>query len=191
MGSTHPREYNWGATRKKSSGSGLEIRDYCRRDPSRWPRGTLYPQKLALTSPTSGGLSVGIIRSPTQTTVFGLFYASTVPFSSLQSLLPTSLRIHDLQSRLHISHDASTDDIRAMKSNHLRWQLYRSCPLWEGRVMNLAGVWTKALPPSLTPDDASIYSAWFILRSNKMMHDKMGLFIYYKRLVLFLVKYRR
>jgi hypothetical protein len=26
---------------RKSSGSGLEIRDYCRRDPSRWPCGTL------------------------------------------------------------------------------------------------------------------------------------------------------
>jgi hypothetical protein len=33
---------------------GIEIREYGRRDPSRWPRGTLYPQKLALTSPTSG-----------------------------------------------------------------------------------------------------------------------------------------
>jgi hypothetical protein len=35
---------------------------------SRWPRGTLYPQKLALTSPTSGGSSVGIVRSRTQAT---------------------------------------------------------------------------------------------------------------------------
>jgi hypothetical protein len=26
-------------------GSSLEIREYGRRDPSRWPRGTLYPQK--------------------------------------------------------------------------------------------------------------------------------------------------
>jgi hypothetical protein len=29
-------------------------------DPLRWPRDTLYPQKLALTSPTSGGRSVGL-----------------------------------------------------------------------------------------------------------------------------------
>jgi UbiD family decarboxylase len=29
---------------------------------------TLYPQKLALTSPTSGGRSVGIVRSRTQAT---------------------------------------------------------------------------------------------------------------------------
>jgi hypothetical protein len=34
----------------------------CRGDPLRWPRDTLYPQKLALTSPTRGGRSVGIVR---------------------------------------------------------------------------------------------------------------------------------
>jgi hypothetical protein len=55
---------------KKSSGSGLESREYGRRDPSRWPCGTLYPQTLALTSPTSGGRSIGIVRSRTQTTEF-------------------------------------------------------------------------------------------------------------------------
>jgi hypothetical protein len=30
---------------RKSSGSGLENRDYGRKDPSRWPRGAVYPQK--------------------------------------------------------------------------------------------------------------------------------------------------
>jgi hypothetical protein len=55
---------------RNSSGSGLEIREYGRRDPSRWPRGTFYPQKLSLTSPTSGGRSVGVIRSRTQATEF-------------------------------------------------------------------------------------------------------------------------
>jgi hypothetical protein len=35
---------------RKSSGSGLESREYGRRDPSHWQNGTLYPQKLALTS---------------------------------------------------------------------------------------------------------------------------------------------
>jgi hypothetical protein len=48
----------------------LENWEYGRRDPSRWPRGTLYPQKLAITSPTSGGSSVGIVRSRTQTMEF-------------------------------------------------------------------------------------------------------------------------
>jgi hypothetical protein len=53
-------------------GSCLENREYCRRDPSRLPRGILYPQKLEITSPTSGGRSVGIVRSRTQTMEFSL-----------------------------------------------------------------------------------------------------------------------
>jgi hypothetical protein len=50
----------------KGSGSCLENGEYGRRDPSRWPRGTLYQQKLAIISPTSGGRSVGIVRSWTE-----------------------------------------------------------------------------------------------------------------------------
>jgi hypothetical protein len=53
---------------RKRSGFGLEGRKYGLTDPSRWPRGTLYPHKLALTSPTSGGRSVGTVRPRTQTT---------------------------------------------------------------------------------------------------------------------------
>jgi hypothetical protein len=53
---------------RKSCGSGLENREYGRMDPSRWPRGTLYPQTLALTSSTNGGLSVGTISLRTQAT---------------------------------------------------------------------------------------------------------------------------
>jgi hypothetical protein len=69
-GSTETCEYSWGATWWKSSGSCLENREYGRRDLSRWPSGTLYPHKLAITSPTSGGRSVGIVRSRTQTIEF-------------------------------------------------------------------------------------------------------------------------
>jgi hypothetical protein len=64
------RECNWGATWKKSSGSGLQIREYGRRDPARSTRGALYPRKLALNSPTNGGRSVGIIRSRIEATEF-------------------------------------------------------------------------------------------------------------------------
>jgi hypothetical protein len=55
---------------RKSSDSGLESREYGRRDPSRLPRGSLYPQNLILTSPISGGRSVGIVLSRTQATEF-------------------------------------------------------------------------------------------------------------------------
>jgi hypothetical protein len=54
---------------RKSIGLRLESREYGRKDPSGWLRGTIYPKKLALTSPTSSSLSVGIVRSRTQATV--------------------------------------------------------------------------------------------------------------------------
>jgi hypothetical protein len=47
---------------RKSSGSGLENRVYGHGDPLRLPRNTLYPQKLALTSLTSGGHSASFSR---------------------------------------------------------------------------------------------------------------------------------
>jgi hypothetical protein len=58
----------------KSSGFGLENREYCHGDPLRWTRHTLYPQKLALTSPISGGRSVVIVRLRTKATEFSLVY---------------------------------------------------------------------------------------------------------------------
>jgi hypothetical protein len=47
---------------RNRSGSGLENREYGRGDPLCRPHDTLYPQKLALTTATSGGRSVGIVR---------------------------------------------------------------------------------------------------------------------------------
>jgi hypothetical protein len=48
---------------RKSSSSGLENREYDRRDSPRWPLDILYLQKLALTSQTNGGSSVGTVHS--------------------------------------------------------------------------------------------------------------------------------
>jgi hypothetical protein len=74
-GSTEPHEYNWGAIIEKGrSGSGLENREYDGRDLSRWPRGILHLKKMALTSPTSGGRSVGRVRLRTQATEFSLVF---------------------------------------------------------------------------------------------------------------------
>jgi hypothetical protein len=72
-GSTQPREELLG---RNSSGSGLENREYGRGDPLRWPRDTLYPQTLALTSPTRGG------RLRTKATEFVLFVASFLKLMS-------------------------------------------------------------------------------------------------------------
>jgi hypothetical protein len=57
--------------------SGLENRDYGRRVP---PHDTLYPQKLALTSRTRGGRSVGIVRWRTKATELLLLLHVSVYF---------------------------------------------------------------------------------------------------------------
>jgi hypothetical protein len=55
----------------KSSGSGSrKPRLTAMGDPLRRPRDTLYPQKLALTSPTCGGRPVGTVRLRTEATEF-------------------------------------------------------------------------------------------------------------------------
>jgi hypothetical protein len=58
---------------------GLENREYGRGDPLRWPCDTLYPLKLALTSPTSGGRSVGIDPLRTKATEFFLIISGKPP----------------------------------------------------------------------------------------------------------------
>jgi hypothetical protein len=55
---------------RKSSGYGLESREYGHGDSLRWPPGTLCPQKLVLTTPTSGGRSIGIVRLQTKAKEF-------------------------------------------------------------------------------------------------------------------------
>jgi hypothetical protein len=58
----------------RNSGSGLENRVYGRGDTLRLTRDTLYPQKLTLTSPTSGDRSIGIVRLRAKDTEF--FYGA-------------------------------------------------------------------------------------------------------------------
>jgi hypothetical protein len=66
---------------KKSSGSGLENRDYGRRGSATLTtRHPLYPQKLALTSPTSGARSVGKGRSRNKATEWFFLILETTRF---------------------------------------------------------------------------------------------------------------
>jgi hypothetical protein len=46
----------------------------------------LYPQKLALTSPTGGGRSVGIVRSRTKAMAFSLYVYSVLSITNLTLL---------------------------------------------------------------------------------------------------------
>jgi hypothetical protein len=86
---------------RKRSGSSLENIEYGRGDPSRWPRGTLHPQKLSLTSSTCGGRTVGIVRSRTQAMeIFLLLHSKTLKnqtfFSKKKERTPTQ-NVYDCQ----------------------------------------------------------------------------------------------
>jgi hypothetical protein len=59
---------------------GLETLKYGHRDSSRWPRDTLYPQTLALTSPTNGCYSVSIVRLRTKATELHSFISHKKEF---------------------------------------------------------------------------------------------------------------
>jgi hypothetical protein len=95
--------------------SGLEIREYGRRDPSRWSCDILYSQKLVLTSPTSGCRSVRIVRSRTRATEFSLY--KWVPmyiysYISVSSKILIRPRFNDCQpwlQTLHIQPQDLTD----------------------------------------------------------------------------------
>jgi hypothetical protein len=81
---------------RKCSGSGLENKDYGHGDPSRWQRGTLYPQKLASTSPTIGGRWVGIIRSRTQAMEFSYFSLASSSFKCALQYIKIALKLTKL-----------------------------------------------------------------------------------------------
>jgi hypothetical protein len=92
MGSTQPREYNWGAACKKKKRLRSRKPRVRPRDPSRVSCGTLYPQKLSLTWPTSCCLSFGLVRSQTQATEFSLaflvYFIPSVPCEHLAKPWP-------------------------------------------------------------------------------------------------------
>jgi hypothetical protein len=68
MGSTQPRECNWGATWKKKQRLRSRKTEIAAVGIRRVDHATpLYPQKLALTSPTNGSRSVGVITEPVWT----------------------------------------------------------------------------------------------------------------------------
>jgi hypothetical protein len=76
---------------RNNSCFGLEIREYSRGDPLRWPRDTLYPQKLTLTSPTSGRRLVGIFYSLNKATEFVCSFLVSCALNINFSVMPGSL----------------------------------------------------------------------------------------------------
>jgi hypothetical protein len=119
---------------RKGNGSGLENREYGRRDPSRWPCGILCPQKLVLTSPTSGGRSVGIVRSRTQTTEFVVCLRRTA-----------AAEVRGVPLVLRIPHEQLNSHCAASASPHSSW------PSWKGG-------WCFALASRMMSCKHTVYS---------------------------------
>jgi hypothetical protein len=84
---------------RKTNDFGLENREYGSRDPSRWPRCTLNPERLALTSPTSGSRSVGIVRSWTQATEF--FFVEAMDMVLVNRKTPGNTGQHITEENMH------------------------------------------------------------------------------------------
>jgi hypothetical protein len=101
-------------------GSGLENREYGLGDPLHWPRNTLYPKKLALTSPISGGRSVGIIRLRSKVTEFVclLHYCT-----SYTMILPS-------QCNHSFLHSPSSQHVSALPGNHQEFLLFKTATLY-------------------------------------------------------------
>jgi hypothetical protein len=105
---------------RKRSGSGLENRDYGRRGSDALTmRHPLYSQKLALTSPTSGGHSVSIVRSQNQTMEFFAYLfnyaARNSPYTYMKEWISvkcfyTSRWWDPITWISHIQQDAYTQD---------------------------------------------------------------------------------
>jgi hypothetical protein len=76
----------------------LENGQYGRRDSLRWLLDTLFPQKLSLILPTSGGCSVGTVRSRTKIRSLFLLFVCLLPF--LNVVPPSILVFQQLRSKI-------------------------------------------------------------------------------------------
>jgi hypothetical protein len=125
---------------RKSSGFGPENLEYRNWDPSRWPRGTFYPQKLALTSRTSGDCLLGIVLSRTQATEFNF---------SLYFLFRITLTF--TTSTNHLSELG--DEIKGVSKIALQWYCKCYSQASVTKTFTLKGlqtIHTFSLPPEIS-----------------------------------------
>jgi hypothetical protein len=125
---------------RESSGCGLESWEYGSGDPSRWPRDNLYPQNLALTSLTSGGSSVRIVRSRTQATVF---QCSVMDYKwqlwrFMHFVFVTFIKLLEI---LNIF--SSIVAVQLNMDSYNRWLIYLTANLPESRVLMHTAYWMK------------------------------------------------
>jgi hypothetical protein len=108
--------------------------EYGRRDSSRWPRGTLYPQKYSLTSPTSSGRSVDMIRWRTKALELLL-----VSYAVIKFIVIDWTKYFGKCQQLRISRDPMLANLNLISRVSCKWPLcislhrnwpVRSTQLW-------------------------------------------------------------
>jgi hypothetical protein len=157
---------------RKSSSSGPETENTVVGDPPRWPRGILYPQKLALTSLTSGGRSVGIDRSLTHATEFSFFSCSPYSHSLSQSLgleghHPASPRFFECQRQSSTCRTPPPNKEGELSMNNVRVCLHIT--IW-CRVQ--AGLEARTIPVSI--EGAVMPPLTFLLLFLFFYHEDEG-----------------
>jgi hypothetical protein len=129
---------------------GQENRDYSSRGSAApTTRHTLYPQKLALNTPTSGGRSVGIVRSRAQAT-------ECVCMCVLSAWLASWI----LQTLWHYAHimRAKVDEYRTCMSSLHNKQLHHSCKAstYELHYQKMLSPWISTLKWTQRTENMSI-----------------------------------
>jgi hypothetical protein len=84
---------------RKSSGFGLETREYGRREPLYWPRNTLYPQNVSINFDEQRRFLGRYIRSRTQATELLLLLLLFLQFEYIDTVI-SSLRFTYIHTKM-------------------------------------------------------------------------------------------
>jgi hypothetical protein len=118
----------------------LESREYGRGDPFRWPRYSLYPQKLTLTSPTSGCRLIGIFTRGLRPRSFTCYYGSWNQGGGFNESIPAQVtEIHAYRVTNSILWNISSECDCSSTSQI-------TCLLWKPKV-NRALSWARWIHP--------------------------------------------
>jgi hypothetical protein len=107
---------------RKNSGSGLETREYGRRNPSRWSRGNLSPQKLALNfaDKRSLGRYSSFVDSGHRVCLFCLLFKNSVSTIFLhRNVGHQQVNYTHLRVQIKAEHDGSGDKASASSKCHI------------------------------------------------------------------------
>jgi hypothetical protein len=115
-------------------------------DPLCWLSDTLCPQKLTLTSPTSGGRSVGIVRSRTKATELFLLLMTFSRAASAHGHLETAIDLLQTARCSQVAHFVTVDRIYLLYHGYV----HRVLMILTHRLIQYIKFMKSWMPPSWT-----------------------------------------